>query len=209
MLRHTVDVPSADKLRRDLKIRAELEKDKIKEELASVKKVSLALDRWSSPNRLAFLAIVVYYITDDFKYRYCLIGFELLQGPHEGSYFAEVVVDVMERYSIQLKLFAITTDNAANNGTLVSNLEVALRDVQYNINWESQVMHIPCLAHVVQLAVYAFLDNIKAFDQNGRDALENVREDTEFRIVARIDKSFQWTLSMVSNVPLLCLFLNF
>ena len=45
MLRHTVDVPSADKLRRDLKIRAELEKDKIKEELASVKKVSLALDR--------------------------------------------------------------------------------------------------------------------------------------------------------------------
>ena len=76
MLRSTVDCPSAEKLRKDLNFEADKVREKIKEELKGVQKVSLALDAWTSPNKLAFLAIVVYYITPDWKYRHALIAFE-------------------------------------------------------------------------------------------------------------------------------------
>ena len=75
MLKQSVKIPSADILRRELKIRAAEAREEIKEELAKVRRVSIALDVWTSPNHLAFLAVQAYYITDDWKYRHALIGF--------------------------------------------------------------------------------------------------------------------------------------
>src|SRR4051794_6829213 len=75
MLKSSVEIPTADILRRELQVHAKEAKEEIKKDLEGVKKISIALDAWSSPNHKAFLAIQAYYITDDYKYRYILIGF--------------------------------------------------------------------------------------------------------------------------------------
>jgi hypothetical protein len=205
MLRPTADVPSPVTLRRDLKLRAEREREKIKTELATANKISLALDAWTSPNHLSFLAIVAYFITSDWKYKNILIGFEHLRGRHTGIYLSDVTQDVLDKYNLYDKLFRITTDNASNNQTLTESLESqkATREVHSLIApWERDVMHIPCLSHVVQLAVNKFLDNIKAFDKDGKDRLthvDNVKDDSDFRVVVQEEKSFQRTLTMVSS----------
>ena len=195
MLKSSVEIPSADMLRRELQVRAQEAREEIKRDLEGCRKVSIALDAWTSPNHKAFLAIQAYYITSDWKYRYALIGFEELHGSHTGENIAKVVKETLKRYSLEGRLFAITTDNAGNNGTMAANIEGQLQTINNNIAWDVDILHIPCLAHVVQLVVTAFLKGIKVTATN--EMLERSIGDDDVEEVRKMDKSFNKTLTMV------------
>jgi hypothetical protein len=74
---------------------------------------------------------------------------------------ADILYNVLERFSITKRLLCITTDNAGNNGTMRKELEGLLNNLDVNNNWCSESTKIPCLAHVIQLVVKAILG---AFD---------------------------------------------
>ena len=74
---------------------------------------------------------------------------------------ADVLYNVLERFSITKRLLCITTDNAGNNGTMRKELEELLNNLDINNSWSSESTKIPCLAHVIQLVVKAILG---AFD---------------------------------------------
>ena len=57
-------------------------------------------------------------------------------------------------------------------------------------------MHIPCLAHVVQLCVNAFLDGIKA--TSTIKTPEDAFDEAEIATAAGMDKGFRRTLTLVS-----------
>ena len=59
-----------------------------------------------------------------------------------------------------MKLFCITTDSASNNCKMMKELSKLLykRD---NIKWSGPAHHIRCLAHIINLAVKAFLNNLR------------------------------------------------
>ena len=80
--------------------------------------MSLALDCWSSPNNLAFLAITAHLVTNKWEYKEILIGFKHVSGSHTGQRLVEIVLRILEEYQIQDQLFAITTNNASNNKIL-------------------------------------------------------------------------------------------
>ena len=193
MLRSSVEVPSADQLRRDLQLRANTAKEEIKKELERINKVSIALDAWSSPNHKSFLAVIAYYITDNYQYEFALIGFEEIHGRHTGENLAKLLYEILKEYNLERILFAITTDNAGNNYTMTTDLQFELRYV--HSEWDSTVMHIPCLAHVVQLVVKAFLDGIKVTARN--EALDKAISDDDLEDIRKLDKSFNRTLQMV------------
>ena len=193
MLRLTVDIPSATQLRSDIKEFADQIKNKIITELERVNKVSIALDAWTSPNRLTFLAIVAYYITPNWEYRHVLLGFEELSGQHTGENFAGVVRKVLQQFKIENKVFAVTTDNAKNNDTMTATLVESLSESIEHYDYE--LYHIRCLAHVVQLVVKEFMDNIKASAKN--EILEKVITDKQLQEVKKIGKSFRRTLELV------------
>ena len=54
-------------------------------------KISLALDCWTSPNNLSFMAVTGYYIDQDQKYKEALLGFEPLTGAHTGKHLVTVL----------------------------------------------------------------------------------------------------------------------
>jgi len=74
---------------------------------------------------------------------------------------ADILYNVLERFSITKRLLCITTDNAGNNGTMRKELEELLNNLDINNSWSSDSTKIPCLAHVIQLVVKAILG---AFD---------------------------------------------
>src|SRR5262245_41788756 len=63
MLNGQVTIPGATTMRNRLDGHFERVKQQLKDRLAGQSKVSLALDCWTSPNHLAFMAVMGYYIT--------------------------------------------------------------------------------------------------------------------------------------------------
>ena len=88
-------------------------------------KVSLALNCWSH-NHLSFLAITAYYINNNWNYNEILLRFKHVNGPHTEATLTHLVLNVLETFKIKDRLFAITTDNAANNNTMHMHLKSVL-----------------------------------------------------------------------------------
>jgi hypothetical protein len=122
-------------------------------------KLSIALDCWTSPFAQAFMAITAYFIDAAWKYREVLLGFEPLQGKHSGQNLSNVLFDKLREHEVDQRVFAITTDNASNNKSLMTALQKAIPD-------NTTLIRVPCLAHVIQLCLNELLGHIKAVPLN-------------------------------------------
>ena len=72
----------------------------------------------------------------------------------------EILLKVLEEYNITDKLSYITSDNASNNISMVKELERLLEE--HDIEWDHMKYHIPCITHVINIAVQKFLASIKS-----------------------------------------------
>ena len=88
-----------------------------------------------------------------------LLNFQPLHTTHTGRHIAYDIFDSLCEFGIQNKLFCITTDNASNNYKMIKELSFLLRDNDC-ILWPGDSRHIPCLAHVLNLALQAFLNKL-------------------------------------------------
>ncbi len=98
--------------------------------LGHITKVSIFVDCWISPNSLAFLAIVCYYVAQDWEYKEILLEFEPVSGSHTGQNLAQVVKQVLLRHNLCHRLLAVTHNNASNNNTLQQSLGAWLNSQQ-------------------------------------------------------------------------------
>lgn len=162
--RPSVQLPGRTQLRTLITDRATTARQQILKHIPSGRKISIALDCWTSPNRLAFLAILGYFITDDWEYKEVLLAFHPLHGKHSGRTLARVVAQVLREYRINFQLLAVTADNASNNGRMRKELARELR--KEGISWNEEAGTIRCMAHVIQLAVTRFLTVLKSLAKN-------------------------------------------
>ncbi len=169
--RPDIDMPNRRRLRYLLDDRHEEVQTASCKDLGPRTRVSLAIDYWSSPNKKAFIGIVAYYISESWKYKEVLLAFEPLSSSHTGRNLALVVERVLEQYQLTDKVFAITTDNASNNGTMRETFEQALTS-RHNVKWSAEVTKISCLAHVLNLSAKALLLGLKIADDSEPDETE-------------------------------------
>jgi hypothetical protein len=120
--------------------------------------ISLAVDEWSSPNHLAFIAVMGYFITDDWEYKEMLLGFEHLPETHTAVDEAKVVFNCIERYGIAGRLGAITSDNALVNAALNRELKKLIQEA--NPDWDPVENKVGCLAHTIQLMLGRFISEL-------------------------------------------------
>jgi hypothetical protein len=191
-------------------------------------KVSIALDCWSTRNMLPYLgtnplfllrrkacncfpsftfhvtdhankiAVTAHWIDPAFRIHEILLGFELLHGRHTGEHLASYVYDLLVDFALKSKLFCVTTDNATNNYTLTSSLESRLEDDDDAIVFDASEQHIPCVAHVLNLAVQTFLRNLKIC----RDEAESTFDIDDDSVSASIgpEKDFAVTIQKIREV---------
>ena len=172
---YDLHVPSAKVIKARLAKYADEAREEIKVRLTNNEsRISLALDCWTSPNRLEFMgicpqslvvrilivAITSHYVDNNFVLQEDLLDFSEVDMRHSGINLADHIHKVLIQYEICRKLFCITTDNASNNDTTCEELSDLLYD-SHQINWDPKEHHIACLAHVINLAVQSFLKNIK------------------------------------------------
>jgi len=180
---HGFEVPTPKIMKARLKKYTKLAQNEIKERLANNdSRISLALDCWSSSNRLEFMgicpaslpaifmrslivAITSHYIDENFVLQEDLLDFTEVDWSHSGINLSEHIHEVLFKYDICEKLFCITTDNASNNDTTCEELSDRLYE-SHSINWNWEENHIGCLAHVLNLSVQAFLKNIKVTEMS-------------------------------------------
>jgi hypothetical protein len=93
-----------------------------------------------------------------------------VKGEHTRERLAEITIKLLEELKLKHKLFAITGDNANNNGTLCYYLIQRLREeyddrlslVQPRIRFHGKLSFIRCLAHVINLICKDVLSSLKA-----------------------------------------------
>jgi len=67
--------------------------------------------------------------------------------------------DVLDRFELtDGRLLGITTDNASSNYLMTRELQSTLE--ASGIEWPTLRNHIPCMAHVIQLALGVFMSNL-------------------------------------------------
>ena len=180
MLKPDIDVPLNDWMRRFLDDRVQEIKSNLVDNLPAGSKVSVALDCWTNTTNHAFLAVVAYFIDVDWNYQEVQLSFRQLQGHHTGYNIARIVRQIPEQFELEHRLFTVTTDNASNNSTMAKVL--AQSCIEFKEGY-----HLPCLSHVVQLAVKELLSTIKmsAFNEDvlkiwQDDYISGIREQRGF-----------------------------
>jgi len=192
-IRPGVEIPSPTTLARHLKTLGKSTVDDIRTCLPAAGKISLAADTWTSPNKLAFLAIVVYWISDSWQIEEVLIGSVEIWGSHRGANMAGIINEVLARYGIQDSILGFTTDSPSNNRTLTEALNNAWSLLLVELCQLEN--HIPCMAHVVQLIHGAFMSSIKVKSRDGY--MPSGFKAGSIEKAMRLDNSFHKTVEKV------------
>jgi len=188
-----VEIPIPTTLTRHLKRLRKSTVDDIRICLPAAGKISLAADTWTSPNKLAFLAMVAYWISDSWQMEEVLIGFEEIRGSHMGANMTGIINNVLARYGIQDRILGFTTDSASINRTLTEALNNSWSLL--SVEWCQLENHIPCMAHVVQLILSAFMSSIKVKSRNAH--MPSGFKAGYIEKVMRLDNGFHKTVEKV------------
>lgn len=202
--RHDIHVPSRSTFQRLLMQEYQLAVNSIETLLPRGNKVSLAADAWTSPNKLAILSIIGYFVTEDWRLAEVQLGFEQIHGDHNGQNLAAVIMDVLHRYKIDDgRLLGITTDNASSNFTTSDSLQAALKIV--GVKWSAFNNHMPCMAHVIQLSLGAFMKELKITGRAKFYAEQAFRqEETEQGKKSKIQKFLELPKGFAKIVEKVC-----
>ena len=83
---------------------------------------------------------------------------------------------MLERFGLNWKsVLGVTTDNASSNYSMTRCLEKILEDE--SIEWSALQNHLPCMTHVIQLALGAFMESLgvkgrgKSWEESEREKI--------------------------------------
>ncbi|KNE92781.1 hypothetical protein PSTG_13838 [Puccinia striiformis f. sp. tritici PST-78] len=140
----------------------------------------LGVDAWQSPNGYDIVGAVIYRLLDDgvskAKLEAMPLDFVQLKERHTGEYLARMVKYIVEKFGIENRICGIVSDNAANNGTMIAELE--------KLDWKrfkGEPQWIRCFAHILNLIVKAILRPFARLKNNttGATDLDDSDEDDE------------------------------
>ena len=180
MGRPTLVLPHRTKLDQLVTTDYEDIRDHLRSELKKAGRVSISLDAWSSPQKVAYLGVMVYWVNSNFQYQERLIGFVPLGARHGGQEMLDLLLPILEFYGITSKLLAVVTDNASNNATLKGLLDEAMKEM--NITWSLEQNSMDCLAHVCNLVAQDFINSIGA-EAISDGVIQNLEDDQVDEIV--------------------------
>ncbi len=142
---------------------------KIKQDLKESRQIFIALNAWSSSQKVAYLRVLIYWINVTFQYHEHFIEFTSLQVEHTDCHLMQELFKILNTYNIKNKLFDVIINNASNNDTLKKKLERALS--QRNISWNRAQNSISCMTHIINLVTQEFIKAIESETLNDNFAV--------------------------------------
>ena len=120
-------------------------------------------------------------------------------GHHYGEILADKVFEMLEEYEICDKLFSITADNAGNNGTICTALNILLKNI--GIEWDLKKYQISCMNHVINLAVQESIKSIKVMiGDKDDDEIERELQEGKDDIIAAVFVKAMYKIRTITKV---------
>ncbi|KAK1917077.1 hypothetical protein P3342_001659 [Pyrenophora teres f. teres] len=112
----------------------------------SLSKIHISFNRWTTKGgKRGFLGIVAHYVNSDGKLRDLPIALPQLTGAHSGDRLAEVVLSILEQFSISERTLGyFVLDNASNNDTAVAA-------IAHELNFNPIHRRLRCGPHTINL----------------------------------------------------------
>ncbi len=133
---------------------------KIKQDLKELRQIFIALNAWSSSQKVTYLKVLIYWMNVTFQYHKHFIEFTSLQVEHTDHHLMQELFKILNTYNIKNKLFDVIIDNASKNDTLKKKLERVLS--QRDISWNRAQNSISCMIHIINLMTQEFIRAIKS-----------------------------------------------
>jgi hypothetical protein len=150
----------------------------VKAELVTARsRIHVSFNRWTSPNRLAIIEVVIHYLDKDLINRSYLIGIRRINEAYTGENITKAVISVLIEIGIMLKLGYFIADNDARNDIYIRAI---LRKYRFNIK-DPDSRRVRCLGYIINLAAKAFLfgKNTDAF----KDSINTARKNGYFDVL--------------------------
>ena len=137
---------------------------------------SLTADMWTSNQTLGYMSITCHYITTGWKVKKKVISFFVVETPHTGIAMFNQLLECIQEWNIEYKIFGITLDNASSNDSMDFELRKNLVD-KNALPIDGELLHNRCAAHVINLIVQEGLDvdHVKAIVKNIRESVKYIR----------------------------------
>ena len=110
-----------------------------------------------------------------------------------GSWLPGHLMEVFDYFELtDSRLLGITTDNVSSNYSMTHELQTTLE--ASGIKWPALRNHIPCMAHVIRLALGAFMSTLrvkrrsKSWEAHERDQQFGENESTDIGKSQRLRK---------------------
>ena len=154
------------------------------------------MDMWSCKAGDDFFGVIAHFINEDWENESILIGFESPKSAHTGEHMADLFEEIISDFEITDKIFTITCDNAHNNlamgRILEERLQTRTRAQPNSQNFSKKAHIIPCLNHVLDLALKDFLKSgLKSRPYNDAQNVHSLISSTDFQNQENNEEVFQ------------------
>ena len=120
---------SRDAAMRHITTTFDLYRSQLKAKLqASVSKIHLSIDLWTSPHRYGILAVCVRWVDNGYRLQKALLAMPECRYSHSGERQATLMAEAIEEYGIAKQIGYHTGDNATSNDTCLKHLSQMLQD---------------------------------------------------------------------------------
>lgn len=145
----------------------------------SLSKIHIAFDLWTSPNRLAILAVSAHFIDAKNSIQQRLLALREQQGAHTGLNIALTLAEIARDWEIVDRIGCLVSDNASNNDTCGKEL---FRQILPDFSVEdASDRRIRCYGHILNLVGRAFLygEDFESFEQESQayEAMDRIDDD--------------------------------
>jgi hypothetical protein len=127
-------------------------------------KFALTTDIWSAPHQQSYLGMTIHWIDANWELHAQLLDIVPLYDAHSAENITEQLCAVLTDFAIGEKILSITTDNAAN---MVKMGKLLCEQALLRFN-NSNIIHLRCAAHVLNIGVKAGLEHISDSVQKAR-----------------------------------------
>jgi hypothetical protein len=120
---------SRDAAMRHITTTFDLYRSQLKAKLqASVSKIHLSTDLWTSPHRHGILAVCARWVDNSYRPKKALLAMPECRYSHSGERQATLMAEAIEEYGIAKQIGYHTGDNATSNDTCLKHLSQMLQD---------------------------------------------------------------------------------
>ncbi|KAJ3511644.1 hypothetical protein NMY22_g15587 [Coprinellus aureogranulatus] len=167
--------PSRHTLSRDVIEVHGLTKEAVVEMLVTIDgSIHVAADGWTSPNTIAYIGVTIHYVEKGAMVT-LVLDFVWLTKAHTREYLASKLAECLQDFKIDDQVLGFTGDNASNNDTLVSELEVLLPA------FRGDAHRVRCACHILNLVakaiLSAFAQKVSEEDLDAQAALNELEDE--------------------------------